>query len=123
MQIVVTGMWQRAQPHFVALWKALCNALCALRILRKHQGVASMTEGPAVVCCCLQVRGLVPHEEVQAFHAQHYSSNLMRGAVVGRQPSAELEALVRAKFGAVPNTNLPVPQFPGRTLPPSVFPL
>ncbi|EIE20423.1 hypothetical protein COCSUDRAFT_30601 [Coccomyxa subellipsoidea C-169] len=57
-------------------------------------------------------RGLIPHEEVQAFHARHYSSNLMRGALVGRQPLAELEALVRAKFGAVPNTDLPVPHFP-----------
>ncbi len=37
----------------------------------------------------------------------------MRGAVVGPQPIAELEALVRAKFGAVPNTDLQVPTFPG----------
>lgn len=61
----------------------------------------------------MQERGLVPHQEVQEFHACHYSSNLMRGAVVGPQPLAELEALVRAKFGAVPNTDLQVPTFPG----------
>ncbi|BDA50691.1 Insulin-degrading enzyme [Coccomyxa sp. Obi] len=61
-------------------------------------------------------RGLVPHREVQEFHARHYSSNLMRGAVVGPQPIAELEALVRAKFGAVPNTDLQVPTFPGDVL-------
>lgn len=64
----------------------------------------------------LQEKGLVPHKEVQDFHAQHYSSNLMRGSLVGPQPIAELEALVRAKFGAVPNTDLPVPEFPGTPL-------
>lgn len=64
----------------------------------------------------MQEQGLQPHREVQVFHAAHYSSNLMKGAVVGPQPIAELEALVRAKFDAVPNSDLPLPQFSGASI-------
>jgi secreted Zn-dependent insulinase-like peptidase len=51
--------------------------------------------------------------EVRDFHARHYSSNIMKGAVVGPQPLPELEALVRAKFDNVPNCDLSVPEFAG----------
>ena len=64
----------------------------------------------------LQARGQLPHEEVRGFHAAHYSANVMRGAVVSQQPMAQLEALVRAKFGAVPNTDLRAPVFAGAFL-------
>lgn len=61
----------------------------------------------------LQARGQQPHKEVRDFHTRHYSSNVMKGAVVGKQSLPELEALVRAKFGAVPNVELAVPEFAG----------
>ena len=50
---------------------------------------------------------------MRAFYAGHYSANLMRGAVVAREPIQDLEALVRAKFGAVPNADLPPALFAG----------
>ena len=62
---------------------------------------------------CAQARGQQPHEEVRGFHTRYYSANLMRGALVAAQPMQELEALVRAKFGAVPNADLAQPAFSG----------
>ena len=51
---------------------------------------------------------------VSGFHMRYYSANLMRGALVAAQPMQELEALVRAKFGAVPNADLAQPAFSRR---------
>ena len=64
----------------------------------------------------LQAQGRQPHEEVRRFYARHYSSNIMKGAVMGRQSLAELEALVRAKFGAVTNADLRPAEFDGEHL-------
>ena len=61
----------------------------------------------------LQAQGRQPHEEVRRFYARHYSSNIMKGAVMGRQSLAELEALVRAKFDAVANADLQPAEFDG----------
>ena len=54
------------------------------------------------------------HEAVRAFYQQHYSANLMRLVVVGRQPLDELETLVRSNFSAVPSTQLSALQPPGK---------
>jgi len=58
-------------------------------------------------------------EAVCDFHQKHYSANLMRLAVMGRQSLDELQALVTDKFSAVPNHNLPVPKFSGDVFLPS----
>jgi insulysin len=57
--------------------------------------------------------GSDPHENVKAFHAQHYSAELMRLAVVGPQPLDELQALVTEKFAGVPSKpGVQRPHFP-----------
>ncbi|MEW5297373.1 MAG: hypothetical protein WDW36_000586 [Sanguina aurantia] len=60
--------------------------------------------------------GVDVRDAVAAFHATHYSANLMRLAVVGRQSLDEMEGWVRAMFSGVPNKDLPIPSFS-----PSVF--
>ncbi len=64
----------------------------------------------------MQAQGRQPHEEVRRFYTRHYSSNIMKGAVMGRQSLAELETLVRAKFGAVNNAGLQPAEFDGKHL-------
>ena len=64
-----------------------------------------------------QAEGRQPHEEVRKFYAGHYSSNLMKGAVMGRHSLDELEAMVRAKFQGIGNADLRVPEFTGDALP------
>ncbi|KIZ01680.1 insulysin [Monoraphidium neglectum] len=56
--------------------------------------------------------GVDVRARVAEFHARHYSANLMRLAVYGKETLDELEAMVRSQFGAVANNNLPVPSFP-----------
>lgn len=60
-----------------------------------------------------QGRGLVPEQEVRRFWEERYCAGLMRLVLVGPQPLPELEALVRARFGAVRNLGAAVPAFPG----------
>ena len=67
--------------------------------------------------CAQQAEGRQPHEEVRKFYSGHYSSNIMKGAVMGRHSLDELEAMVRAKFQAVGNADLQVPAFNGEALP------
>ncbi len=43
---------------------------------------------------------------------RHYSANLMRLALYGRESLDELEAMVRSAFSAVQNKQLPQPEFP-----------
>jgi len=54
------------------------------------------------------------HEAVRSFYKQHYSANLMRLVVVGRQPLDELERLVRDKFSVVPDRQLSALRPPGK---------
>ena len=70
-----------------------------------------------VISHARQAEGRQPHEEVRRFYAGHYSSNIMKGAVMGRHSLDELEAMVRAKFGDVDNADLRVPEFTGEALP------
>lgn len=42
-------------------------------------------------------------DDLIAFYDKHYSANVMRLAVLGREPLDELEAMVRQKFSRVPN--------------------
>ncbi len=51
---------------------------------------------------------------MRAFYEQHYSANLMRLVVVGRQPLDELERLVTDKFSAVPDRQLSALRPPGQ---------
>ena len=60
-----------------------------------------------------QAEGRQPHEEVRKFYAGHYSSNIMKGAVMGRHSLDELEAMVRAKFQGISNAELRIPEFTG----------
>ncbi|CAK0787227.1 hypothetical protein CVIRNUC_010443 [Coccomyxa viridis] len=60
-----------------------------------------------------KAEGRRPHEEVRKFYAGHYSSNIMKGAVMGRHSLDELEAMVRAKFQGIGNADLRVPEFTG----------
>lgn len=64
----------------------------------------------------VQGRGLVPEQEVRRFWEERYCAGLMRLVVVGPQPLPELEALVRARFGAVRNLGAAVPAFPSAPL-------
>ena len=50
---------------------------------------------------------------MRRFWEERYCAGLMRLVVVGPQPLRELEALVRARFGAVRNLGAAVPAFPG----------
>jgi len=43
------------------------------------------------------------HSELLLFYNAHYSSNLMRLAVIGREPLDALEAMVRKNFADIPN--------------------
>jgi len=54
---------------------------------------------------------------VRRFWEARYCAGLMRLVVVGPQPPTELEALVRARFGAVRNRGLAAPEFPGAPAP------
>ena len=46
------------------------------------------------------------HEAVRAFYNAHYSANIMKLALYGRQSLDEQEALVRSLFGAVQDKQL-----------------
>ena len=46
------------------------------------------------------------HEAVRDFYAQHYSANIMKLVLYGRQSLEELESCVRAKFGEVKDKQL-----------------
>ena len=50
---------------------------------------------------------------MKEFYHANYSSNLMCLSVNGKQSLDDMEALVRDKFRAVPNSNLSAPQISG----------
>eukprot|EP00850_Spirogloea_muscicola_P018425 SM000168S02624 [mRNA] locus=s168:264494:272208:+ [translate_table: standard] len=52
--------------------------------------------------------------ELLRFYEQHYSANLMRLVVYGRESLERLQEIVEAKFASVRNTQLPKPGFPGK---------
>ena len=54
----------------------------------------------------MQAQGISVHEAVREFYEQHYSANIMKLVLYGRQSLGELEGLVRAKFGAVQDKQL-----------------
>lgn len=56
------------------------------------------------------------HQAVRDFYAQHYSANIMKLVLYGRQSLDELESLVRAKFGAVKDKQLQPLSPPGALL-------
>lgn len=56
--------------------------------------------------------GVDIREELTKFHSVHYSSNLMRLAVIGRESLDELTALVEGLFSPVQNKSIRIPDFP-----------
>eukprot|EP00741_Cyanophora_paradoxa_P011372 tig00020556_g10985.t1 len=58
-------------------------------------------------------KGLDVRAALLAFHDQYYSANIMRLAVLGREPLDVLEAWVREKFEPVRDRAIPVPTFKG----------
>ena len=54
--------------------------------------------------------------QMKDFYHAHYSSNIMCLTVYGSQSLDELEMLVKDKFAAVPNSNLPPPNIPSTAL-------
>lgn len=61
------------------------------------------------------------HEAVRDFYAQHYSANIMKLVLYGRQSLAELEALVRAKFSEVKDKQLQPLRPTGAPRPEDIF--
>jgi insulysin len=60
--------------------------------------------------------GLDVRDELIKFHSHYYSANLMKLAVLGREPLDQLTQWVVEKFSAVRNKNLLVPTFGGSPL-------
>lgn len=56
-----------------------------------------------------KAQGINVREALLHFYETYYSANLMALSVLGKEPLDRLEALVRQSFGAVRNTNAPVP--------------
>lgn len=54
-----------------------------------------------------EAKGINVREKFIEFHAKHYSANLMKLVVLGREPIDLLEKWVVEIFSAVPNKNLP----------------
>ena len=53
---------------------------------------------------------------MKEFYHAHYSSNIMCLSVYGSQSLDDLEILVKEKFAAVPNSNLPPANIPSKNL-------
>lgn len=52
--------------------------------------------------------------QMKDFYHAHYSSNIMCLLVYGSQSLDDLEILVKEKFAAVPNSNLPPANIPSK---------
>lgn len=61
-------------------------------------------------------RGIDIRQVLIDFYKQHYSANLMKLVVYGKDTLDELQKMVISKFSAVPNHDLQVPSWPGRPL-------
>ena len=61
-------------------------------------------------------RGINIRERLLKFHSDHYSANLMRLVVLGRDSLDQLENWVVQKFSSVPNKSLPPPHHRGHPL-------
>lgn len=58
-------------------------------------------------------RGLDVREAFMKFHEEHYSANLMRLVVLGRESLDVLQQWVVEKFSEVPDKKIPPPEFEG----------
>ncbi|KAA8900675.1 hypothetical protein TRICI_006176 [Trichomonascus ciferrii] len=56
-------------------------------------------------------KGIDVRQELIKFHEEHYSANLMKLVVIGRESLDVLESWVSEKFAAVRNTNRPPPNY------------
>ncbi len=54
--------------------------------------------------------------QMKNFYHAHYSSNIMCLSVYGSQSLDDLETVVKEKFAAVPNSNLPPANIPSKNL-------
>lgn len=50
-------------------------------------------------------------DDLLTFYRQHYSANRMSLVVLGKQPVAELQRMVKERFSAIANHNTPAPEF------------
>jgi insulysin len=64
-----------------------------------------------------EARGVDMRAELTAFHAQHYSANLMSLVVLGQEPLDTLQAWVSESCAPVPNRRVPRPSFGDSPLP------
>jgi len=60
-----------------------------------------------------QTTGVDVRQQLLQFHANHYSANVMRACVVGKEPLDVLRCMVADKFSGIVNLNLPVPAWDG----------
>lgn len=61
-------------------------------------------------------RGIDIRDELLKFHAEHYSANMMKLVVLGRESVDQLTRWVVDKFAGVQNKGYAVPRFPGSPL-------
>lgn len=62
---------------------------------------------------CSQAAGISVHEAVRDLYAKHYSANIMKLVLYGRQSLDEQEVLVRTLFNAVKDKQLKALAPPG----------
>uniref|UniRef100_A0A060T1A7 ARAD1C18700p n=1 Tax=Blastobotrys adeninivorans TaxID=409370 RepID=A0A060T1A7_BLAAD len=61
-------------------------------------------------------KGIDVRQELLKFHAEHYSANIMKLAVLGRESLDELEKWVEEKFHPIRNTNRQPPRYSTKPL-------
>jgi protease-3 len=61
--------------------------------------------------------GSILNEEMKKLYDEYYSANIMKLALVGKQPLSELKAMAEKHFSSVPNKNVALPEItiPGIT--------
>lgn len=68
--------------------------------------LSTLRDGPAKA-------GIDVRERLLAFHAKHYSANLMRLVIIGREPLDDLQRMVEEMFVAVEDKGLAPPEIEG----------
>ncbi|TIC14554.1 a-pheromone processing metallopeptidase Ste23 [Wallemia mellicola] len=63
------------------------------------------------------LKGMDPREELIKWYETHYSSHLMKLCVLGKESLDELEQLTVENFSAIPQRNIPEPQFSSNVWP------
>ena len=77
-----------------------CISIHVRHSMHSHTGVSTSAQLP----------------QVRQFYQEHYSANLCKLVVLGRESLDELQQMVQELFSAVENRHLPVPSFSGELL-------